>query len=139
MDAQGSQSEPLHQHPRPSGSSALRCFAPARSIPAFVAPLIWRLRSLEMRHDSVKSDKKADGGKDDRCEPPRLIPSGLFDGGLEFCVAGLESSVAALEFGVAALDDGGKVFVHSGLHEFGLGDGGGLNGTKWLRQPIFSS
>ena len=75
-----------------------------------------------MRYDSVKCDKKADGGEDDRREPPGLIPGGLFDGSLEFRVAGLE-------FGVAALDNGGKVFVHSGLHEFGLGGGGGLNGA----------
>jgi len=82
-----------------------------------------------MRHDSVSGDKKADGGEDYRGEPPRLIPGGLFEGGLEFCVAGFESGVAGLKFRVAALDNGGKVFVHSGLHEFGLGGGGGFNGA----------
>jgi hypothetical protein len=30
---------------------------------------------------------------------------------------------------VATFDNGFEVFVHSGLHEFGLGGGGGLNGA----------
>ena len=56
--------------------------------------------------------------------------SGLFPDSL------FKARVAAFNCSGVAFDDGFKVFVHSGLHEFGLGDGGGLNGAGG-RRPAF--
>jgi hypothetical protein len=72
------------------------------SVPVFEAPLLRRPLSLEVRDDSVSRDYETDGGENDRHDPAGLFPDSLF------------------KAGVGAFDDGSEVFVHTGLHEFGL-------------------
>jgi hypothetical protein len=72
---------------------------------------------LKIQCDAVERDHETDGGEHDGRDPADLFPDSLF-----------KARVAAFKFRVAAFDNGFEVFVHSGLHEFGLG-GGGLNGA----------
>jgi hypothetical protein len=48
------------------------------SVPAFEAPFLGCLLSLEMQCDAVEGDHEADGGEDDGRDPAGLFPDSLF-------------------------------------------------------------
>jgi hypothetical protein len=82
-----------------------------------------------MQCDAKKGDQETHGGENDGSEPSGLVPGCLLYGDLEFRVAGFESGIRLcvdlFKLRVATFDDGGEVFIYSGLHESGLGGGGG--------------